>query len=175
MMVRSSTVKPQKVNAWARPGTVHLRSRRWPPTSVISTSARFAHFESRPGAGWPAVTRRPRNTSRRPATRNAMAVAASAMGYLVSTSPPEGWLLMRLRRAQRGWPRDRPRLRNLFPVSDRSEILEVPARCRTPLSLVLRPRLPGAVGMLGRGGHAEETDLADLHPQVQGDGKVGNV
>ncbi len=32
-------VKPHMVKKWARPGTVHCRSLRWPATSVTSASA----------------------------------------------------------------------------------------------------------------------------------------
>ena len=60
MIVRMRMVKPQNVNAWARPGTVHLRSRRWPTTSVASTSAFLPQRLSRSGAGLPEWTRRNR-------------------------------------------------------------------------------------------------------------------
>ncbi len=40
MMVSSRIVKPHMVKKWAVPGTVHLRSLRWPATSVTSASAR---------------------------------------------------------------------------------------------------------------------------------------
>ena len=36
MMVNNRMVKPQKVKAWASPGTVHWSSLRWPPTSASS-------------------------------------------------------------------------------------------------------------------------------------------
>jgi len=39
MIVRSKMVKPHIVKKWARPGTVHLSSLRWPATSVTSASA----------------------------------------------------------------------------------------------------------------------------------------
>ena len=39
MMVSSRMVKPHMVKKWARPGTVHCSSLRWPATSVASASA----------------------------------------------------------------------------------------------------------------------------------------
>ena len=39
MMVSSRMVKPHMVKKWARPGTVHCRSLRWPATSSTSASA----------------------------------------------------------------------------------------------------------------------------------------
>ena len=59
MMVRSRIVKPQKVNAWAKPGTVHCRSFFWPPTSTSSAWTRLGTSLKREGtAGWPAEMRR---------------------------------------------------------------------------------------------------------------------
>src|SRR5690242_867056 len=55
------------------------------------------------------------------------------------------------------------------------EVLVVAARRRTALALVLRPRRAAAVGVLGRRGHLEEGDLADLHLGVDGDRKVGHI
>ena len=39
MIVSSRIVKPHMVKKWARPGTVHCRSLRWPATSTASASA----------------------------------------------------------------------------------------------------------------------------------------
>ena len=39
MIVSSRMVKPHMVKKWARPGTVHCRSLRWPATSTASASA----------------------------------------------------------------------------------------------------------------------------------------
>ena len=48
-------VKPQKVKAWARPGTVHWSSFFWPPTSTSSASTRLGTSRNRLGtAGCPA-------------------------------------------------------------------------------------------------------------------------
>jgi hypothetical protein len=52
MIVSSRMVKPHMVKKWARPGTVHCRSLRWPATSTVSAStlrlmgprARFGSF-----------------------------------------------------------------------------------------------------------------------------------
>ena len=38
MIVSSRMVKPHMVKKWARPGTVHCRSLRWPATSTVSAS-----------------------------------------------------------------------------------------------------------------------------------------
>ena len=46
MMVRNRIVKPQKVKAWARPGTVHCNSFFWPPTSTSSALTRLGRPES---------------------------------------------------------------------------------------------------------------------------------
>ena len=42
-------VKPQKVKAWARPGTVHCSSFFWPPTSTNSALIRFGTSRNRLG------------------------------------------------------------------------------------------------------------------------------
>ena len=48
-------VKPQKVKAWARPGTVHCSSFFWPPTSTSSALTRLGTSLNRDGtAGCPA-------------------------------------------------------------------------------------------------------------------------
>src|SRR4051812_46702797 len=68
-------------------------------------------------------------------------------------------------------PATRPRRR--LPVA--AEVLEVAARGRAPLALVLRPDTLRAVRQGGGGGHAQEGDLADLHPRIERDRQVGNV
>ncbi len=42
-------VNPQKVKAWAKPGTVHCRSFFWPPTSTSSALIRFGTSRNRLG------------------------------------------------------------------------------------------------------------------------------
>jgi hypothetical protein len=55
MMVRNKMVKPQKVKAWATPGTVHCSSFFWPPTSTSSALIRLGTSANRDGtAGSPA-------------------------------------------------------------------------------------------------------------------------
>ena len=56
-----------------------------------------------------------------------------------------------------------------------AEVLEVPARRRAALALVLRPGGALAVRRVGRRGHLHEADLADLHPRVQRDRQAGHV
>ena len=54
MMVSSRMVKPHMVKKWARPGTVHCSSLRWPATSVTSASALGRMLPRvRLGAGFP--------------------------------------------------------------------------------------------------------------------------
>ena len=55
------------------------------------------------------------------------------------------------------------------------EVLEVPARRRPPLVLVLRAELARSVRSVGRSGHPEEGDLADLHLRIDGDRQVRDV
>src|SRR5207245_9194265 len=57
----------------------------------------------------------------------------------------------------------------------RGELLEEAARGGTPLSLVFAPASSRAVRLVGRGGQAEERDLADLHAGVDRDRGVGHV
>ena len=52
-MVNIKMVKPQKVKAWAKPGTVQRRSLRWPPTSDSSAHARARNPVNRFGSGRP--------------------------------------------------------------------------------------------------------------------------
>ena len=47
MMVRKRMVKPQKVKAWATPGTVHCSSFFWPPTSTSSALTRLGTSANR--------------------------------------------------------------------------------------------------------------------------------
>src|SRR5438067_10684233 len=56
-----------------------------------------------------------------------------------------------------------------------TEVLEVPARCGAALALVLAADAGRTVGRVGRRGHSQEADLADLHARVQRDGQVGHV
>src|SRR4051812_48447415 len=62
----------------------------------------------------------------------------------------------------------------VYPLR-RAEVLEVPAGRRAPLALVLRADRLAAVRAVGRGGHAQEADLADLHAGVERDRQVGDV
>ena len=57
----------------------------------------------------------------------------------------------------------------------RPEVLEVPARRRAPLALVLRAGRARPVGMVGRRRHLQEADLADLHARVDRDRQAGHV
>ena len=56
-----------------------------------------------------------------------------------------------------------------------AEVLEVAARGRAPLALVLRALGAAAVRVLGRCRHRHEADLADLHTGVQRDRQAGDV
>ena len=79
MIVSSSTMKPQKVAAWAAPGTVHFSSLRCPMTSVSWVSASRPGcdlaYSSRSGAGWPLNASRFSHHNRRPAIANAATVS----------------------------------------------------------------------------------------------------
>ena len=50
-IVRPRMMKPQNVKKWARPGTVHFNSLRWPATSTSSASTRRAGWSNRSAAG----------------------------------------------------------------------------------------------------------------------------
>ena len=91
MMVSSRTMKPQKVNAWARPGTVHFSSLRWPITSAASTPASRPGCERtaaiRSGAGCPARPTRASHHNRRPASANAATVKTRPTTIRRTTKP----------------------------------------------------------------------------------------
>jgi hypothetical protein len=83
MIVSSKTMKPQKVAAWAAPGTDHFSSFRCPMTSVscVRTSPGTCSlaYSSRSGAGCPDRASRLSHHSRRPATASAATVSARPM------------------------------------------------------------------------------------------------
>ncbi len=56
-----------------------------------------------------------------------------------------------------------------------AEVLEVAARRRALLALILRSAGAGAVGVVGRRRHLHEAHLADLHPRVERDRKARHV
>src|SRR5271166_6576230 len=156
MIVSSRIVKPHIVKKWAMPGTVHLRSLRWPATSVTSASA-FGRIDPRvrSGAGFPERMRRDSQWKRRPAMRMATTVMATPMMILTGTGPPRALC------QAGGTVNGRPGGRAL--QYSRLEILGIAAGGRPPLALVLRAEARGTVGALRRGAHAQEADLADLH------------
>ena len=87
MMVRNRMVKPQKVKAWARPGTVHCSSFFCPPTSTSSALTRFGRSLNRDGtAGCPAEISRKSQKNRRPAMANITAVIPSPKASLRGTA-----------------------------------------------------------------------------------------
>jgi hypothetical protein len=51
-----------------------------------------------------------------------------------------------------------------------SEVLEITARRRAALALILGSNCTGTVGVVGGRRHSQETDLADLHARVERDG-----
>ena len=55
------------------------------------------------------------------------------------------------------------------------EVQVHPAGRRLVLALVLAPQGVGAVRTVGRGGHAQEGELPDLHPRVEQDGQRRGV
>src|SRR5947209_5863046 len=60
-------------------------------------------------------------------------------------------------------------------ASPSPEVLEIAARRRTALALVLRSDAGAAIGRVGRRRHAQEADLADLHARIERDRQVGDV
>ena len=87
MMVRNRIVKPQKVKAWATPGTVHCSSFFWPPTSTSSALIRFGTSLNRDGtAGWPDEINWYSQKNRRPAMANITAVMPSPTASLTGTA-----------------------------------------------------------------------------------------
>ena len=68
MIVSSRMVKPHMVKKWARPGTVHCSSLRWPATSTTSASAlRLMGPRVREGSGFPERMSRDSQWNRRAA------------------------------------------------------------------------------------------------------------
>ncbi len=78
-------VNPQKVKAWARPGTVHWSSFFCPPTSTSSAFTREGMFLKRSGAGWPLETNSKIHRNRRPAMANMIAVMLRPTASLTTT------------------------------------------------------------------------------------------
>src|SRR6478735_4146194 len=74
------------------------------------------------------------------------------------------------------WPAQAHRRGTARPTSlPVAEVEVVAARRGAALALVLRALLRAPVRVLGRGGHLEEADLADLHARVQRDRQVRDV
>ena len=79
-------VKPQKVKAWAMPGTVHWSSFFWPPTSTSSALSRLGTSLIRLGtAGSPEEISRYSQKNRRPAMANITTVMPSPTASLRGT------------------------------------------------------------------------------------------
>ena len=80
-------VKPQKVKAWASPGTVHCSSFFCPPTSTSSALTRLGTSRKRLGtAGWPAEMSLKSQKNRRPAMANITAVMPRPTASLRGTA-----------------------------------------------------------------------------------------
>src|SRR4051812_30311461 len=62
-----------------------------------------------------------------------------------------------------------------YSLSAVAEILVVAAWRGSALALVLRSNFGRAVRSVGRGGHAQEADLPDLHARIERDGQVGHI
>ena len=166
MMVRNRMVKPQKVKAWARPGTVHCSNFFCPPTSTSSALTRLGRSLKRLGtAGWPAEMSLNSQKNRRPAMANITAVIPRPTASLRGTA----FLLGGYYRVTK--------LARPVDLESRSwaEVVGIPAGGRAPLTLVLRLEPVRTVGVVGRRGHLEKADLADLHTRVDRDGQVGDV
>ena len=78
MIVSSRMVKPHMVKKWARPGTVHCRSLRWPATSTVSASTlRLMGPRDRLGSFFPERMSLDSQWKRRAAMPNPMTVTRS--------------------------------------------------------------------------------------------------
>src|SRR5271166_902724 len=180
MMVSSRMVKPHIVKKWAIPGTVHWSSLRWPATSVISASALGdSGPRVRSGAGCPARIRRDNQWKRRPAMARAMTVTAMPIAILTGTGPPRARSqvvsgVSNMSGDSAMW-RIPLKPHTGFAPRSAAEIVGVTARGRPPLALILGAEAGRTVGPVGRRGHLQEADLADLHAGIEGDRKVGDV
>ena len=89
MMVSSRMVKPHMVKKWARPGTVHCRSLRWPATSTVSASTlNLMGPRDRLGSFFPERMSLDSQWKRRAAMPNPMTVTRSPMMILTGTNAP---------------------------------------------------------------------------------------
>ena len=82
-------VKPHMVKKWARPGTVHCRSLRWPATSVTSASAfRLIGPRVREGSGLPDLMSLDSQWNRLAARPKPMTVTPMPRMILIGTNAP---------------------------------------------------------------------------------------
>ena len=82
-------VKPHMVKKWARPGTVHCRSLRWPATSTVSASTlRLMGPRTRFGSFFPERMSLDSQWNRRAAMPKPMTVTARPMMILTGTNAP---------------------------------------------------------------------------------------
>ena len=94
MMVSSRMVKPHMVKKWARPGTVHCRSLRWPATSTASASALgLMRPRVRSGSFFPERMSLHSQWKRRPAMPKPTTVTPRPKMILTGTNAPRLWLL----------------------------------------------------------------------------------
>src|SRR5271163_3679081 len=89
MIVNNRMVKPHMVKKWARPGTVHCRSLRWPATSTVSASTlRLMGPRDRLGSFFPERMSLDSQWKRRAAMPKPMTVTRSPMMILTGTNAP---------------------------------------------------------------------------------------
>ena len=99
MIVSSRMVKPHMVKKWARPGTVHWRSLRWPATSTVSASTfRLMGPRFRLGSFFPERMSLDSQWNRRPAMPKPMTVTRSPMMILTGTNAPRLSQIVRRKR-----------------------------------------------------------------------------
>ena len=150
------------------PGTVHWRSFFWPPTSTSSALSRFGMSLARSGAGCPTGSA---DTARRtvcPRWRTRSRSMPSPMASLTATADSSWVVTSSNQDSGSGFAVGNP---------------QVQARKLSAYLLGVGPRWPWyfdfspaePYGLVRRGGHLEEADLADLHARVNGDGQVGHV
>src|ERR1700722_4698100 len=89
MIVSNRMVKPHMVKKWARPGTVHCSSLRWPATSTVSASTlRLMGPRERLGSFFPERMSLDSQWKRRAAMPNPMTVTRRPMMILTGTNAP---------------------------------------------------------------------------------------
>ncbi len=95
MIVSSRIVKPHMVKKWARPGTVHCRSLRWPATSTVSASTLGRMLPRvRFGSFFPERMSFESQWNRNPAIPKPMRVTAMPKPILTGTDAPRLRLLL---------------------------------------------------------------------------------